>query len=410
MKPIKSKRQFPDVPHFVGLIDWHLPTFKRTKRKIDKAVTIYDLQKLAKRRVPRATYDYVEGGAQREISYERSLDAFKNLEYNVRVLRNISEIDTSTEVFGKKVDLPIIFAPTGYTRFMYHVGEPAVAAVAEANNMIYCLSTMGTTAPDELAEAVPGARRWFQLYMMQNREQSLAMINNAKNNGFETLVITVDTPVSGHRPRDIRNGLTIPPRLGFKTIAYVIAKPRWWINLLTTRKLEFAAFRGWDKPLAELASHIFDSSMTFDDLAWVKSVWDGRIVIKGIQSVEDAVKCKEVGVDAIVLSNHGGRQLDRGTVPLEILPDVVAAVGNDFDVYIDGAVMSGQDVYGAIARGAKGVLVGRAYLYGIMAGGQYGVQRVVDILRKEFVNTMALCGVKSLEEARALGARIRHPQ
>jgi isopentenyl diphosphate isomerase/L-lactate dehydrogenase-like FMN-dependent dehydrogenase len=273
--------------------------------------------------------------------------------------------------------------------------------------MIYCLSTMGTTAPDELAEAVPGARRWFQLYMMQNREQSLAMINNAKKNGFETLVITVDTPVSGHRPRDIRNGLTIPPRLGLKTIAYVVAKPRWWINLLTTKKLEFAAFRGWDKPLAELASHIFDSSMTFDDLAWVKSVWNGRIVIKGIQSVEDAIKCKEVGVDAIVLSNHGGRQLDRGTVPLEILPDVVAAVGRDFDVYIDGAVMSGHDVYGAIARGAKGVLVGRAYLYGIMAGGQYGVQRVVDILRKEFVNTMALCGVKNLEEARSLGARIR---
>jgi L-lactate dehydrogenase (cytochrome) len=403
MEPLKSKRQFPDVPHFLGLIAWKLPTIRRTKEKI----TIYDLQKLAKKKVPRATYDYVEGGAQREISYQRSADAFTNLEFNVRVLRNISSIDTSTEVFGKNVDLPIVFAPTGYTRFMYHVGEPAVAAVAEANNLIYCLSTMGTTAPDELAAAVPGARRWFQLYMMQNREQSLSMINSAKENGFEALVITVDTPVSGHRPRDIRNGLTIPPRLGLKTIAYVIAKPRWWINLLTTKKLEFAAFRGWDKPLAELASHIFDSSMTFDDLAWVKSVWDGRIVIKGIQSVEDAVKCKEAGVDAIVLSNHGGRQLDRGSVPLEILPDVVAAVGNELDVYIDGAVMSGQDVYGAIARGAKGVFVGRAYLYGIMAGGQYGVQRVVDILKKEFINTMALCGVKNLNEARALGAKIR---
>lgn len=407
MKPLKSKRQFPDIPHLVGLIDWKWPTFRRTKRKIDKAVTIYDLQKMAKKRVPQATYDYVEGGAQREISYARSLEAFKNLEFNVRVLRDISKIDTTTEVFGKKVDFPMIFAPTGYTRFMYHVGEPAVAAVAEENNMIYCLSTMGTTAPDELAASVPGVRRWFQLYMMQNREQSLAMINNAKAHGFETLVITVDTAVSGHRPRDIRNGLTIPPRLGLRTIAYVVAKPRWWINLLTTKKLEFAVFRGWDKPLAELASHIFDSSMTFDDLAWVKSVWQGPLVIKGIQSVEDALKCKAAGVDAIVLSNHGGRQLDRGTVPLEILPDVVAAVGGDLDVYIDGAIMSGQDIYGAIAQGAKGVMVGRAYLYGIMAGGQYGVQKALDILRKEFINTMQLCGVKNLAEVRELGARIR---
>ena len=167
MKPLKSKRQFPDVPHLVGLIEWKLPTLRRTRRKVDKAVTIYDLQKLARKRVPKATYDYVEGGAQRELSYARSLEAFANIEFNVRVLRNISNIDASTEIFGQKVDLPIIFAPTGYTRFMYHVGEPAVAAVAEANNLIYCLSTMGTTAPDELAAAVPGARRWFQLYMMQ---------------------------------------------------------------------------------------------------------------------------------------------------------------------------------------------------------------------------------------------------
>ena len=227
MKLIKSKRQFPDIPHFLGLIDWRLPSFRRTKRKIDKAVTIYDLQKMAKKRVPKATYDYVEGGAHREISYARSLKAFEDIEFNVQVLRNVSGIDTSTEVFGKKSALPIIFAPTGYTRFMYHVGEPAVAAVAEANEMIYCLSTMGTTAPDELAAAVPGARRWFQLYMMQDREKSLGMISNAKKYGFETLVITVDTPVSGFRPRDTRNGLTIPPRLGLRTIAYVVSKLRY---------------------------------------------------------------------------------------------------------------------------------------------------------------------------------------
>jgi len=290
---------------------------------------------------------------------------------------------------------------------MYHVGEPAVAAVAEANNMIYCLSTMGTTSPDELATAVPGVRRWFQLYMMRNREDSLRTLKVARENGFETLVVTVDTPVAAYRPRDIRNGLTIPPHLGIRTIAQVIAKPRWWLNLITTKRLEFAAFRGWNKPMADIASYLFDPSMTFEDARWLKSVWEGPIIIKGIQSVADAIMCKEIGLDGVILSNHGGRQLDRGTVPLELLPKVVEAVGPDFDVYVDGAVMSGEDVYSAIACGAKGVLIGRSYLYGIMAGGQYGVQRAVDILRQELIRTMRFCGAGTLQDAQTLGARIR---
>lgn len=384
-----------------------LSIFRRTRRKVDNSQTIADLKRLAKKNVPRATFDFVEGGAQREISYARSTAAFSNLQLNVSISKNFPEVDTSTNIFGRKVDLPIIFAPTGYTRFMYHVGEPAVAAVAEANNMIYCLSTMGTTSPDELATAVPGVRRWFQLYMMRNREDSLRTLKVARENGFETLVVTVDTPVAAYRPRDIRNGLTIPPHLGIRTIAQVIAKPRWWLNLITTKRLEFAAFRGWNKPMADIASYLFDPSMTFEDARWLKSVWEGPIVIKGIQSVADAVMCKEIGLDGVILSNHGGRQLDRGTVPLELLPKVVEAVGPDFDVYVDGAVMSGEDVYGAIACGAKGVLIGRSYLYGIMAGGQYGVQRAVDILRQELIRTMRFCGAGTLQDAQTLGARIR---
>lgn len=384
-----------------------LSIFHRTKRKVDNSQTIADLKRLAKKNVPRATFDFVEGGAQREISYARSTAAFSNLQLNVSISKNFSDVDTSTNIFGRKVDLPIIFAPTGYTRFMYHVGEPAVAAVAEANNMIYCLSTMGTTSPDELATAVPGVRRWFQLYMMRNREDSLRTLKVARENGFETLVVTVDTPVAAYRPRDIRNGLTIPPHLGIRTIAQVIAKPRWWLNLITTRRLEFAAFRGWNKPMADIASYLFDPSMTFEDARWLKSVWEGPIIIKGIQSVADAIMCKEIGLDGVILSNHGGRQLDRGTVPLELLPKVVEAVGPDFDVYVDGAVMSGEDVYGAIACGARGVLIGRSYLYGIMAGGQYGVQRAVDILRQELIRTMRFCGAGTLQDAQTLGARIR---
>lgn len=384
-----------------------LSIFHRTKRKVDNSQTIADLKRLAKKNVPRATFDFVEGGAQREISYARSTAAFSNLQLNVSISKDFPEVDTSTNIFGRKVDLPIIFAPTGYTRFMYHVGEPAVAAVAEANNMIYCLSTMGTTSPYELATAVPGVRRWFQLYMMRNREDSLRTLKVARENGFETLVVTVDTPVAAYRPRDIRNGLTIPPHLGIRTIAQVIAKPRWWLNLITTKRLEFAAFRGWNKPMADIASYLFDPSMTFEDARWLKSVWEGPIIIKGIQSVADAIMCKEIGLDGVILSNHGGRQLDRGTVPLELLPKVVEAVGPDFDVYVDGAVMSGEDVYGAIACGAKGVLIGRSYLYGIMAGGQYGVQRAVDILRQELIRTMRFCGAVTLQDAQNLGARIR---
>jgi isopentenyl diphosphate isomerase/L-lactate dehydrogenase-like FMN-dependent dehydrogenase len=290
---------------------------------------------------------------------------------------------------------------------MHHVGEPAVAAVAENNNLIYSLSTMGTTSPSELAQAVPGARRWFQLYVMQNREDSLSVIKQAKENGFEALILTVDTPVSGIRVRDIKNGLTIPPRIRLSTVLAIARKPIWWLNLFTTKKLEFAAFRGWSKSLVELAAVIFDPATSFDDVTWLQSVWNGPIIVKGIQNVDDAKKLAQMGVSGIILSNHGGRQLDRGPVPLEILPDVVAAVGDKVDVYIDGGIMSGQDAYAAIALGAKAVFIGRAYLYGIMAGGQRGVEKVIEIMKRDFINTMALTGSRNISEIQEAGAKIR---
>jgi len=242
---------------------------------------------------------------------------------------------------------------------------------------------------------------------MQNRNDSLDIIKQAREAGFEALILTVDTAVSGLRLRDLRNGLTIPPRIRFRTILDIAGKPRWWINLLTTKPLEFAAFRGWDKSLVELAATIFDPSMTIDDVKWLQSVWDGPIIVKGVQSIADAQKMLELGMAGIVLSNHGGRQLDRGPVLLELLPAVVAAVGKEMEVYIDGGVMSGQDVYAAIALGAKAVLVGRAYLYGVMADGQRGVEKVIEILRREFVNTMALTGARTIDEIRSIGATLR---
>jgi L-lactate dehydrogenase (cytochrome) len=404
---IKSKRQLPSPKYFLSLIDWGLPTFKRSRLATERALTIQDLAKIARRRVPKVVFDFVEGSALDEMGYARASRSYDRVEFNMRILQDVSHVDSSSTILGKKSDLPIIFAPTGYTRFMHHVGEPAVAVAAEQNHLIYSLSTMGTTSPQELANSVPGVRRWFQLYVMQNRNDSLDIIKQAREAGFEALILTVDTPVSGLRLRDLRNGLTIPPRVRFGTILDIARKPRWWINLLTTKPLEFAAFRGWDKSLVELAATIFDPSMTIEDVKWLQSVWDGPIIVKGVQSVADAQKMLELGMAGIILSNHGGRQLDRGPVLLEILPAVVEAVGKEMDVYIDGGVMSGQDVYAAIALGAKAVLVGRVYFYGVMADGQRGVEKVIEILRKELVNTMALTGARTIEEVRILGATFR---
>jgi L-lactate dehydrogenase (cytochrome) len=404
---IKSKRQFPDLPHFASLIEWKLPTLFRTRAKIARAVTIDDLAKIAKRKVPKVVFDYVEGSALDEVSYSRSRQVFNQVEFTAHTLRDVSKIDPTIEIFGKKVDLPILFSPTGYTRFMHHVGEPAVAAVAQENNMIYSLSTMGTTSPSELAQQVPDVRRWFQLYVMQNREDSMSVIKQAKDSGFEALILTVDTPVSGIRVRDIKNGLTIPPRIRLSTVFAIAMKPVWWLNLFTTKKLEFAAFRGWNKSLVELAAAIFDPSTKFEDVKWLQSVWSGPIIVKGVQNLEDAKELAKMGIAGIILSNHGGRQLEKGPVPLELLPLVVKEVGANVDIYIDGGVMSGQDAYAAVAMGAKAVFVGRAYLYGIMAGGERGVQKVVEILKRDFINTMALTGARNIAEVQKIGAKLR---
>ena len=408
MLMIRSTRKFPSLPYFWSLIDWSLPSLNPYKGKLLRAQTIGDLAQIAKERTPKVVFDYVEGGAVDEIAYSRSRDAFTRIEFNSRVMRDVSKLDTSEKILGKVVDIPICFAPTGYTRLMHHVGEPAVANVASKKNLIYALSTMGTTSPAELADAVPNSRRWFQLYIMKNRSDSLAVIKQAKDNGFEALVLTVDTPVPGLRYRDNRNGLTVPPKIRINTVLAIARKPIWWLNLFTTGKLEFAAFRGWDKPLSELGGLIFDPSTTMKEITWLRSVWKGPIIVKGIQSVDDAKAVAKLGVQGIILSNHGGRQFDRGQVPLEILPEVVKAVGSKVEIYIDGGIMSGLDALGAIALGAKAVFIGRAYLYGAMANGEAGVEQVIEIMRREFENGMALSGATNIAEVRKNGARIRN--
>ena len=408
MLMIRSTRKFPSLPYFWSLIDWTIPSLNPYKGQLLRAQSVDDLANIARKRTPKVVFDYVEGGAIDEIAYSRSRAAYSRIEINSRVLRDVSKIDTSEKILGKVVDIPICFAPTGYTRLMHHVGEPAVANVASNKNLIYALSTMGTTSPEELAAAVPNSRRWFQLYIMKNRSDSLAVIKQAKDNGFEALVLTVDTPVVGLRYRDNRNGLTVPPKIRINTVFAIARKPVWWLNLFTTGKLEFAAFRGWDKPLSQLAGLIFDPATTMKDIAWLRSVWKGPIIVKGIQSVDDAKAVAKLGVQGIILSNHGGRQFDRGPVPLEILPEVVKAVGNKVEIYIDGGIMSGLDALGAIALGAKAVFIGRAYLYGAMANGEAGVEQVIEIMRREFENGMALSGATNIAEVRKNGARIRN--
>jgi L-lactate dehydrogenase (cytochrome) len=403
----KSKRNLPNLPYFYSLIEWKLPTLSRRKSATMKAQTIEDLARAAKKRVPKVVFDYVEGSALDEIGYSRAQRAIRRVQFNSRILRDVSEVDPSEVIFGQRVDLPIVFAPTGYTRLMHHVGEPAVASAATKNNLIYSLSTMGTVSPQELAEAVPDSRRWFQLYVMKNREDSVAIIKQAREAGFESLILTVDTTVGGIRLRDLRNGLTIPPRIRISTVIAIARKPIWWLNLFTTKKLEFAAFRGWDKSLLELSNTIYSPAISQEDIKWLQSAWNGPIIIKGVQSVADAKMLADLGVQGIVLSSHGSRQLDRGLVPIEILPEVVAEVGDKLDVFIDGSFMSGQDVYAAIALGAKAVFVGRAYLYGVMADGERGVEKVIELMRRDFVNTMALTGNRNLAEVRETGAVLR---
>lgn len=395
------KRQFPRWKNIKPLLGWSLPKDPLADRKLKKVVNLAELRLLSKKRVPKAVFDYVDGGANDELAYARSQEIYSRVEFNAKVLRDVSKIDLTANIVGQKSALPIIFAPTGYTRMMHYQGEVMVAKVCEENNLVYNLSTMGTTSSKEIGDQVPNVRRWFQLYLWRDRSQSLKFIEEAQIAGFEGLMLTVDTAVGGIKWRDMRNGLTVPPKIGLKTFFDMALKPKWWFNLLTTAPLEFATFRNFNKPLSEIAAKVFDPAVTFADVKWLRSVWKGKLIIKGIQTVSDAVELKNIGVDAIVLSNHGGRQLDRSVVPLELLPQVRSAIGakgNGPQIFIDGAIMSGADVLAAIALGADAVLIGRAYLYGAMAAGKKGVEKVVEMLRFEMETAMKLLGAKDLSE------------
>jgi len=390
------QRRFPNPRDLLPLMQFKKPELNAKKRRLASALTIADLRDIAKRRTPKAAFDYTEGAAEAELSLARARQAFEDIEFHPAILRDVSSVDTGWDVLGARVALPFGIAPTGFTRMMQTEGEIAGAGAAAAAGIPFCLSTMGTTAIEDVAAM--GARNWFQLYMWKDRERSMALVDRAAAAGFDTLLVTVDVPVAGARLRDKRNGFSIPPQLTVGTVINALPRPEWWINFLTTEPLAFASLDRWSGTVGELLDSMFDPSVTYEDLAWIKEQWSGKLVVKGVQTVDDAKRLAALGVDGITLSNHGGRQLDRAPIPFHLLPDVVREVGMDTEVHLDTGILSGADVVASVALGARFTLIGRAYLYGLMAGGREGVDRTIQILSEQIVRTMKLLGVTSLEE------------
>jgi len=395
---VKVKRRIPSPKDLAQLLRFRKVILSPRRRRLTRALTIYDLREIAKRRTPQAPFDYTDGGADTESSLTRARAAYEKLEFQPRILRDVKDVDLSVQMLGKKMSMPVGIAPTGFTRMMQTEGEYAGACAASDAGIPYTLSTMGTRSIEDVAKAAPTGRNWFQLYMWKDRDRSMALVDRARAAGFDTLVLTVDVPVAGARLRDVRNGMTIPPSLTSKTILNAIPRPAWWINFLTTDPLKFASLDSWNGTVAELLDSMFDPTVTYEDLKWIRGQWQGNLVVKGIQNIDDAMMSVAAGADAIILSNHGGRQLDRAPVPLHLLPEVVKAIGDKAEVHVDTGIMHGADVVAAIASGAKFTWIGRAYLYGLMAGGKPGVDRTLEILRTQIIRTMKLLGARTVVE------------
>lgn len=405
---VNVKRRVPRPNELATLLKFRKPILSAKRRRLTRALTIYDLRDIAKLRTPQAPFDYTDGGADQEVSLNRARRTFETIEFSPNILRDVSKVSARTTMLGIEHSLPFGIAPTGFTRMMQTEGEIAGCTAAADAGIPYTLSTMGTRSIEDVAAAAPHGRNWFQLYMWKDRDRSMALVDRAKNAGFDTLVLTVDVPVAGARLRDVRNGMTIPPSLTSRTIINAIPRPAWWWNFLTTDPLKFASLDSWNGTVAELLDSMFDPTVTFEDLKWIRKNWKGKLVVKGIQNVDDAVKSVDAGANAIILSNHGGRQLDRAPVPFLLLPSVKKKIGNRAELHIDTGIMHGSDIVAALAQGADFTWIGRAYLYGLMAGGRDGVDRSIEILNTQILRTMKLLGVKSVSELKPSHVSVIH--
>jgi L-lactate dehydrogenase (cytochrome) len=396
-----TKRSFPNPKDLAPLLKFKKPELNGKKRRLNSALTVYDLRKIAQARTPKAAFDYTDGAAEMELSLSRARQAFQDIEFHPDVLRPAESVDTTLEILGGLSSLPFGIAPTGFTRLMHTEGEIAGATAAAEAGIPFTLSTLGTTSIEAVKAANPDGRNWFQLYVMKNRDISFGLAERAAKAGFDTLMFTVDTPVAGARLRDKRNGFSIPPQLSIGTVLNAIPRPWWWWDFLTTPPLEFASLSSTGGTVGELLDAAMDPTISYEDLKVIREIWPGKLVVKGVQNITDSKKLVDSGVDGIILSNHGGRQLDRAPIPFHLLPKVVKEVGKDVTVMIDTGIMNGADIVASIAMGAKFTLVGRAYLYGLMAGGEQGVQKMITILRDEIERTMKLLGVSELAELEA---------
>ncbi|MEX1134570.1 MAG: alpha-hydroxy acid oxidase [Acidimicrobiia bacterium] len=382
----------------LGVFQLARPEFSPQRRRLSRAVSVADLRRLARRRLPRGVFDYIDGGAGDELTMRANQAAYGARTFAPRVLRDVGQVDTSSTLLGEPVATPIVLAPTGFTRIVHPDGELAVARAAARAQIPYSLSTLSTRSIEEVASVSDG-RLWFQVYPWRDRRLVSELVARARDAGYEALCLTVDTPVLGRRERDIRRGFTLPPKVGLVTLLDGMVHPSWAWRFLTSEPIVFAnvAGRGVGDgsdavSLAEYVGRQFDPTLTWDIVGWLRDHWEGRIVLKGIQTVEDAVLAAEHEADAIVISNHGGRQLDSAPATLDLFPAVVDAVEGRLEVICDGGVRRGSDVVKAVALGARAVMLGRPYLYGLAAGGETGVDELLATLQVEMAQTMALIG------------------
>ena len=373
-------------------------------RRLRTAVTVDDFRRIARRRLPRGVFDYIDGGAEDERTMVGNAASFANLEFLPNVLRDVSRIDTSTTLLGKHIPLPLVLAPTGYSRIAHSQGELSVARAAARAGLPYSLSTMSTRSIEEVAAASDGPK-WFQVYTWKDRGLVRELVERARAADYEALWLTVDTAVLGRRERDVRNGYAFPPQLGPGTILDGLMHPAWSLDFLTHEPMVFAnvahhADHGADAgmPMAEHVMKNFDQKLSWDDVEWLQSIWDRPLVLKGIQTVEDARRAVSVGVQGIGLSNHGGRQLDGAPVPIELVEPVAQELQGAAAIICDGGIRRGSDIVKALALGADACSIGRPYLYGLGAAGERGVDQVLRLLKEGVERTMALTGRCSIPE------------
>ncbi|MPZ52390.1 MAG: alpha-hydroxy-acid oxidizing protein [Acidimicrobiia bacterium] len=373
-------------------------------RRLRKAANVADLRRIAKRRLPRGVFDYIDGGAEDEYALNRNSAVFRDAVFRPRVLRNVGKVDASTTILGKRVPFPLVLAPTGFTRIADSPGELAVARAAARAEIPYTLSTLGTRSIEEVA-AVSDGRKWFQVYVWKDRGLVAEMLDRAAAAAYEAIVITVDTAVLGRRERDVRRGFSLPPKLGPGTVIDGMVHPGWTWDFVNADPISFANVTGKTVgdgadaiSLAEYVGKQFDPGLSWDDIAWFREHWDGPIVLKGVQTVEDALIAAEHDIAAVALSNHGGRQLDGAPAPLHLVDPVAEAVGDRVEVICDGGVRRGSDIVKAVALGATACMAGRAYLYGLGAAGERGVDFVLDHLSQGVEQTMTLVGATTIDE------------